>query len=307
MTERAPRGPKILCAGIAVQDIVMRVEKFPSPGTKVAASKFIITGGGCAANAAVAIARLNGRVAFAGPLGGSDDHISDRILSDLAREGVDCSGVERVEGGTASVSLILLDETGEKTIATRRGVNLDEILPKDSARLVADADAVLVDNRFPQFVTEVCRAAQKCRIPIVIDLDQATNVRDPLLALGTHVVSSAEALRGTTGLRDYGAALEELARHIPGFLAITDGPHGVYWLEGGRLRHMPAFKIKAIDSLAAGDAFHGSFTLGLVEGRKLPDILRFASATAALKCTKFGGAAGAPTRAEVETFLSQNS
>jgi sugar/nucleoside kinase (ribokinase family) len=307
LTERTPKGPKILCAGIAVQDIVMRVDNFPAPGAKVAASEFIITGGGCAANAAVAIARLNGRVAFAGPLGGNDDHVSDRILSDLAREGIDCSGVARVKGGTASVSLILLDATGEKTIATRRGVNLGDTLPKDPAKLVADADAVLVDNRFPKFVVEVCRAAQKRKIPVVIDLDQATSVDDPLFALGTHVVSSAEALHGTTGLKDHGAALKKLAGHISGFLAITDGPNGVYWLERDNLRHMAAFKVKAIDSLAAGDAFHGGFTLGLVEGRELPDILRFASATAALKCTKFGGASGAPTRAEVEAFLKRNS
>ena len=88
MTERA-LVPKILCAGIAVQDIVMRVENFPGPGIKVAASEFIITGGGCAANAAVAIARLKGRVAFAGPLGSTDDAVSNRILSDLGNEGVD--------------------------------------------------------------------------------------------------------------------------------------------------------------------------------------------------------------------------
>jgi sulfofructose kinase len=92
LTERAPNVPKILCAGIAVQDIVMRVENFPGPGTKVAASEFIITGGGCAANAAVAIARLKGRVAFAGPLGSTDDAVSNRILSDLGNEGVDCTG-----------------------------------------------------------------------------------------------------------------------------------------------------------------------------------------------------------------------
>src|SRR6185295_5239282 len=98
-----------------VQDIVMRVENFPAPDTKVAASEFIITGGGCAANAAVAIARLKGRVAFAGPLGGNDDAVSERILKDLAAEGIDCSGVARVDGGTASVSLILLDAQGEKT------------------------------------------------------------------------------------------------------------------------------------------------------------------------------------------------
>jgi sugar/nucleoside kinase (ribokinase family) len=109
---------KILCAGIAVQDIVMRVEMFPQPGAKVPASEFIVTDGGCAANAALAVARLNGRAAFAGPLGGDNDAVSERILADLDAEGVDCTGVARVDGGTASVSLILLDAAGEKTIAT---------------------------------------------------------------------------------------------------------------------------------------------------------------------------------------------
>jgi len=308
LTDAAPgrKAPKILCAGIAVQDIVMRVENFPAPGAKVSASEFIITGGGCAANAAVAIARLGGRAAFAGPLGGTDDQVSSRILADLAKEGIDCGGAVRVAGGTASVSLILLDATGEKTIATRRGVNLGKVLPVDAGKLVADVDAVLIDNRFPEFVTAVCRAAQARQIPIVIDLDQATKPDDALLKLGTHVVASAEALQGTTGVSDYGAGLQRLAKHVSGFLAITDGPNGVYWLDHGAPRHIPAFKVKAIDSLGAGDAFHGAFTLGLAEGRDLPDVLRFASATAALKCTHFGGAAGAPMRSEVEEFLKKN-
>jgi len=285
----------------------MRVENFPAPGTKIVASEFIITGGGCAANAAVTIARLGGRAAFAGPLGGADDQVSNRIVTDLNAEGIDCSGAVRVDGGTASVSLILLDAEGEKTIATRRGVQLGNTRPVDVSQLVANADAVLVDNRFPEFVTAVCLAAHARKIPLVIDLDQATKLDDPLLALGTHVVSSAEALRGTTGLDNYGVGLKQLAEHVSGFLAITDGPNGVYWLDHGSVRHMPAFKVKVIDSLGAGDAFHGAFTLGLAEGRDLVDTMRFASATAALKCTKFGGASGAPQRAEVDEFLKQQS
>ncbi len=284
----------------------MRVENFPAPGTKVHASEFIITGGGCAANAAVAIARLGGRAAFAGPLGGIDDEISNRIITDLKAEGIDCGGAARVDGGTASVSLILLDETGEKTIATCRGTHLGKVLPADAAALVRDADAVLIDNRFPEFVTAVCRAAQQRKIPVVIDLDQATRPNDPLLVLGSHVVASAEALRGTTGEMDYDAGLNRLAKYLTSFLAVTDGPNGVYWLDSGVLKHMPAFKVDAIDLLGAGDAFHGGFTLALAEGRALPDILRFASATAGLKCTKFGGASASPTRAEVEELLKKN-
>jgi sugar/nucleoside kinase (ribokinase family) len=292
-----------LCAGIAVQDIVMRVEHFPAPGTKVVASDFITTGGGCAANAALAVARLNGRAAFAGPLGGKIDAVSERILAHLAAEGIDCSGVERVDGGAASVSLILLDAAGEKTIATRRGVGLGQTLPHSADNLVADADALLVDNRFPDFVAAVCRAAQARKIPVIIDLDQATAPDDALLKLGTHVIASSEALRATTGLADPAAALKHLAENVPGFVAVTDGPNGVYWLENGALRHMPAFAVKAIDTLGAGDAFHGAFTLALAEGRDLIAVLRFASAAAALKCTRFGGAAGSPRRAEVDAFL----
>ena len=283
----------------------MRVEHFPAPGTKVVASDFITTGGGCAANAALAVARLNGRAAFAGPLGGKGDAVSARILADLTAAGVDCSGVARVEGGTASVSLILLDAAGEKTIATRRGVGLGQTLPQDAGELVADADAVLVDNRFPDFVAAVCRAAQARKIPIVIDLDQATAPDHPLLRLGTHVIASTEALRATTTLSEPAAALGCLAAHVAGFVAVTDGPNGIYWLERGALRHMPAFTVKAIDTLGAGDAFHGAFTLAIAEGCDLIGALRFASAAAALKCTQFGGAAGSPRRAEVDEFLKK--
>jgi len=298
--------PKILCAGIAVQDIVMRVQNFPEPGAKVTASEFIITGGGCAANAALAVARLNGRAAFAGPLGGANDAVSERILVDLAAEGVDCSGVERVDGGTASVSLILLDAEGEKTIATRRGVGLEQTLPADAGKLVSDVDAVLVDNRFPDFVTPVCRAAWMRKIPAVIDLDLATQPDDALLKLGTHVIASTEALRATTGLTEPAGALQRLIQHVPGFVAVTDGPKGVYWLDGTNLRHMPAFAVNAVDTLGAGDAFHAGFALALAEGLKLTEALRFASAAAALKCTRFGGAAGSPRRAEVDEFLERN-
>ncbi len=299
-------GPKIVCAGIAVQDIVMRVQNFPTPGTKISASDFVITGGGCAANAALAVARLNGRAAFAGPLGGKDDAVSERILKDLAAENVDCNGVARVDGGTASVSLILIDAEGEKTIATRRGAGLGQTLPADADKLVADADAVLADNRFPEFVTAVCRAAQRRKIPIVIDLDQASTPGRALLMLGTHVIASSEALRATTGSDDPSTGLKALAAYLSGFLAVTDGPNGVYWLESGVLHHMPAFPVKAIDTLGAGDTFHGAFTLALAQGRDLIGAMRFASAAAALKCTHFGGASGSPRRAEVEKFLKQS-
>jgi sugar/nucleoside kinase (ribokinase family) len=307
LTER-PKGkspPRILCAGIAVQDIVMRVAHFPEPGTKVPADKFLITGGGCAANASVAIARLGGQVWFAGPLGGEDDEASQRIVANLENEGIDCGGVARVAGAIASVSLILLDAEGEKTIATRRGEGLENAKAVDPARLAEPVDAVLVDNRFPEFVVPLCAAARKRGIPVVIDFDHATGLDDPLLKLGTHVISSAEAIRGSTGLVDLRQALRALGEHLTGFIAVTDGPHGVFWRDGAHIRHLPAFPVKAVDSLGAGDTFHGGFTFALVEGRDLCAAMRFGAAAAAIKCTRFGGLTGAPSRHEVDKFLAR--
>jgi sulfofructose kinase len=298
------KAPKILCGGIAVQDILMRVETFPAPGTKASASEFVITGGGCAANAAVAIARLGGTVGFSGPVGDHDDAVTQRIIADLESEAVDCSHVVRVTGATASVSLILIDGVGEKMIATRRGRNLATARP-DAQAAVADIDLLLVDNRFLEFVQALCEAAKTRKIPIVIDADKATRMDDPLLATGTHIIFSTEALRGTTGIHDVSEALHVMRARLPGFLSATDGPAGAYWFEAGALMHMPAFAITPVDTLGAGDTFHGAYALMLAEGADTKTAIRFASAAAALKCQKFGGNAGTPTRTEVQYFLAQ--
>ena len=76
------------------------------------------------------------------------------------------------------------------------------------------------------------------------------------------------------------------------------------WRADGRLEHLPAFAVRTIDTLGAGDVFHGAFTLALAEGLIERDALRWASAAAAVKCTRFGGIAGAPIRAEVEAFIA---
>jgi sugar/nucleoside kinase (ribokinase family) len=301
------RAPTILCTGIAVRDIVMQVERFPAPGTKVSASEFVITGGGCAANAAVAIARLGGLARFAGPLGDRDDDVSKGIVDGLARERVDASGAVHVEGAVASVSLILLDAAGEKTIATRRGSGLATAVPADPHRLAADVDAVLADNRFPDFVTPICRAAHVRGIPVVIDLDRATTPDDPLIALGSHVIASAEALHGLYPQATLADALRALGRTLGSFVAVTDGPNGTLWLDNGQVRHLPAFPVTAIDTLGAGDVFHGAFTLALIETGNAVEAMRFAAAAAAIKCTRFGGLDGAATRAEVEDFLAQHA
>jgi sugar/nucleoside kinase (ribokinase family) len=307
LSERANKHPRILCAGGAVQDIVMRVDKFPDAGTKVQASDFLITIGGQAGNASVAVSRLGGKVTYAGALGDHDDEIANRVVASLEREKVDCSSAVRVAGAISSVSLIMIDAAGEKMIATRRDHGLNTVKPADAAKTVAEIDAVLLDNRYPNFVVPICEAAKARGIPRVLDLDKAAEPGDPLLAASTHVISSAEAMRGSTGVKDLPAALLKLGENYKGFLAVTDGPEGVYWLDGGKVRHMDAFKVDAIDTLGAGDTFHGAFTLRLVETGDVVEAMRFGAAAAAIKCTRFGGLMGAATRDEVDAFLKERA
>jgi sulfofructose kinase len=296
---------RILCAGIAVLDEVFRVREFPVPDTKVEASEFVTIGGGCAANAAVAIARLGGEVRFAAPLGGpaGDDAIGDRLVADLEREGIDCVGCMRVPGARTSVSAIFVDTKGDRTIATYRDHRLNAVEPDHPDSLVAGMDAVLVDNRFDTFVPSICRAGLARGIPVVIDADKPTVDHHPLFALATHVIFSGECLRLTAKTDDLAAGLAHMAQFTSAFLAVTNGPKAVVWRDGSTTRETPVFAIKTVDTLGAGDIFHGAFTLALVEGRAIEGALRFAAAAAGLKCSRFGGSTAAPWRAEVDALL----
>jgi sugar/nucleoside kinase (ribokinase family) len=299
----------ILCAGIVVLDEVFQVEQFPRPDIKTPAHGFFAVNGGCAANAAVAVARLGGKAALAGPLGGpaGEDASGDRVLAALARERVDCSGCRRIDGMATPLSAIFVDARGERMIVTHRDRRLDAARPSDPAGLVAAVDAVLADNRFPDFVRPICAAARARGLIVVLDADGPTPMEDELFRIATHVVFSSEGLRTTTGLDDLGAGLERMAAATGSFLAVTRGAQDVLWRDRQMLRTSPVFAVDAVDTLAAGDVFHGAFTLALAEGKDEVAAMRFAAAAAGLKCTRLGGSTAAPQRVEVEALLADQA
>jgi sugar/nucleoside kinase (ribokinase family) len=299
--------PTVLCAGIAVQDIVFRVNRFPPPGGKCMTDQFRIVSGGCAVNAAIAVARLGGRALYTGPLGGTDDAVSNQLMVEMAREGVDTAGVVRVAGATAPVSGIMIDRTGERMIATYRDRRIEVARAPDPDALVGNVALLLADNRFPEFVRPICQAARRRGIAVLLDADRPTTEDDPLFSIATHIVFSSECLRETTRLADLAAALARMASRSKAFLAVSDGPGEVRYIESGSVRTMPVFKVDAVDTLAAGDVFHAGMALALAEGRDEVAAMRFGAAAAGLKCTRFGGSMGAPTRAELEAFLAEQS
>jgi sulfofructose kinase len=304
---RATQAPRVLCAGIIVLDEVFRVDEFPQPDGKVEAKDFFAVNGGCAANAAVAIARLGGRTALAGPMGGppgTDDN-GDRVLTALVREKIDCSACQRVSGLATALSAIFINKRGDRTIVTYRDERIAAVAPADPEKLVAAADIVLADNRYPAYVTPICAAARRRGMRVVLDGDRPTFVDDPLFRLATHLIFSSECLRETTGSADLAEGLLRIAQETDAFLAVSNGPDDIVYLQGGKPCRQPVFAISAIDTLAAGDAFHGGFALALAEGRSEVEAMRFGAAVAGLKCARLGGGAAMPMRAEVEAFLTE--
>ncbi|MGH8009843.1 MAG: PfkB family carbohydrate kinase, partial [Candidatus Binatia bacterium] len=108
-----------------------------------------------------------------------------------------------------------------------------------------------------------------------------------------------------TGTTDLHECVRILSNRYDVFTSVTAGADGCYWAEGAGkpVSHVAGFKVDAVDTLAAGDVFHGAFAHGLVEGRKIADVIRFANAAAAIKCARFGGRAGSPSQAEVVSFI----
>jgi sulfofructose kinase len=297
--------PRILCIGMPVRDLTFRIQELPSRGFKVSASHFEEIAGGNALNAAIGIVRLGGRASLAGPMGDARETSSRYIFDRMADEGIDTNHLVHMPGLVTPISSIMIDATGERTIVTFRDPELWKVHLPDTDTLLRDCAAILTENRCAEFCTDLCHEARRRGIPVVVDVDRAMSLREGLLTASSHLIFSSEALQATAGVHDDAAALKKIAKLTPSFLAGTRGPRGTLWLdERGELQETPAFPVHTVDTLGAGDIFHGAFALAITEGEDVPHALRFASAAAALKCTRFGGAFACPQRPEVEALLS---
>ncbi len=294
---------RVLCVGIATLDQVFRVETMPARAEKFRAHELVVTGGGTAANGAVAIARLGGAVSLYATLG--EDPIGREIVAGLEREKIDCSGVRRAPGVRSPLSAIIVDRTGERMIVSYADRTLPGAAHGLPDRLPEGVDAVLGDTRWQEGSAHFFRLAREAGLPAILDADRAPDEVPELITLASHVAFSMQGLRDLTGLDEPEAALRVLGPSTAAWLGVTHGAEGVFYWREGAIVHEPSFKVTAVDTLGAGDTWHGAFTLALAEGAAEPDAVRFASAAAAIKCTRFGGRDGAPSRAEVETFLAK--
>lgn len=297
--------PRLLCVGALTHDTLFRLPHLPARPGKYLPEAMMQMAAGMAASAATSARRQGADVVLWASVG--DDRLGAELVAEFEGEGVDCSLVRRVPGARSATATILVDAQGERIIVPfydPEAQHPPDRLPVDS---LTGFDAVLVDVRWPGAAAMALKGAVAAGIPGILDADTAPrSVLEALVPLASHVVASRSAVEILFG-HDGGAPAwaTALAGITGGFAAVTDGAAGTFWTDGGgsAVRHVPAPPIEAVDTLAAGDVFHGSFAVGLAEGMDLEEALRFASAAAAIKCTRFGGRLGAPDRTETQAFL----
>jgi sulfofructose kinase len=296
---------RVICVGHAALDRIFTVDTWPAGSGKVAAHGFEEAGGGMSANAAAAIARLGAQAFFWGPTG--DDAVAAAIHAQLLADGVDASGLRRFAGHTSSHSAVIVDARGERLVVGLRGSALQasaEWLPLEA---IGEAGAVLADVRWPAGAHRALRAAREAGVPAILDGEIAdADILSELGRCADHVVFSQSGLEAFAGADD-NSGLRKMIGLGARVAAVTRGDAGVAWIESSApttLHRCPAFAVDAVDTLAAGDVFHGAYALALAEGAEVDAAMRFASAAAAIKCTRPGGRRGAPTRTEVDALLA---
>lgn len=294
---RAPR--LVTVAGIAARDDIFPITTALIAGEKHRSPRVETVLGGNAANAARAICRLGGRADLLVRLG--DDATADWIRAELDHEGVGHGISVPLPGNQTSRSAILIEPDGARTIANM----FDPAFPEEPAwlpdALPGGTEAVLGDVRWEAAALRLFTLARKAGLPAVLDGDRAP--RDPaLLDAATHIAFSAQGLRELTGIDDLGEAISAFAKGRDQFCAVTDGPNGVFHLQARQVIRIAAHPVQAVDTLGAGDVWHGAFALALAERQPIASAIRFANIAAAIKCSRRGGGAGAPSRAEVEAL-----
>lgn len=303
---------RIICLGNTVLDKVWPVYDLPTTGGKFRASDYMELGGGMAANAAVAIARLGADAAYWGRAG--EDVPGHTMKKEMAAFGVDVSQFRLFEDARSSTSAVIVSHDGERMIVNYRGTGIpDEAdwLPLEQVRA---AQAIHADIRWVEGAIAIFSAARSADIPTVLDGEIAADAAFlAVLPLVDHAIFSEPGLRSFAGKESLDndanrrTALKKARDLGCRVAAVTRGAKGTIWLDDHGLHHQPAFSVHVVDTTGAGDVFHGAYALALGEGQSVPHAMRFASAVAALKCTRQGGRAGIPTREDVEAFLNEHA
>ena len=299
--------PKIDFVGLGFcsNDYISLLPEIPMDH-KVQILEHMIQGGGPAATATVAAARLGMKTAFISVVG--DDDPGKRILKDFEAEGIETAYMTVRPGFASPIAYCWIEQpTGKRSIAWTRG-NLAELDPASEVNmdLIRNAKILHLDGHNTAAALEAAKEARKSGVLVNLDAGTLRPGVEEIMKYTDILFTSEYFARTWSGEDDLEKALVKLSRIGARVTGVTMGSKGCIAWNNGEIIRCPAFKITAVDTTGAGDTFHGAFGVRYLETGDLSESMRFASAVSALKCLKLGGRTGLPTRSQVNDFLAKN-
>lgn len=290
----------VLCVGHASYDLIFSVAHHPCEDEKIFATDLMGCGGGPAANAAITVARLGLKAAFAGYLG--KDVYGNAHLQEFINEGVNTHLIARGPSPTP-LSTILVKPDGKRALINYKGNT--QPLPLGSLDFsTINPKVILFDGHEPEISLALAEVARAQGIPLVLDAGSLHKGTSILMDKVDYLACSEKFARQVAG-DDLQVALTHLAALSPNVI-ITLGEHGLIWQCGQRRGALPAFPVTAIDTTGAGDAFHGALAAAIARNMNWQDSLHYANAAGALCCTKIGARPGLPSKQEFDALFSPN-
>ena len=294
--------PRVLVVGSANVDFTVAVPRLPAAGETVTNGALLVNHGGKGANQAVAARRLGADVRLIGCVG--DDDSGRAVRAALVAEGIGTAGLAISAAAATGTALIIVDRDGRNQIAVAPGANRALTLQHVRARIedFAWAEIVVASCEIPLETARAALELARARgIPTILNPAPVPDAGVDFLGLVDYLTPNAREAARLSGVDgDDEAAAARLRARGAGCVVVTLGEHGALAYGDGAPRRFPAFAVDAVDTTAAGDGFNGALAVALTEGRDLPAALRFASAAAAIACTRRGAQTSLPRRAEVE-------
>lgn len=302
---------KCAVIGSINMDLVVGVPRFPQPGETLTGHFFRTATGGKGANQAVALARLGTPVKMAGKVG--DDSFGDEYMNHFAQVGVDVSTVQVMPDTTTGLAHIFVNDEGENYIVIIPGANAlcDEAWLDKALELTADCDLFLLQLEIPMdTVAEALRRLHAAGKTVILDPAPAVALPEELLACADYLTPNETELRILTSSLPDDASIEDRVRHLIGDSDRTvihkRGADGAYICTKDGIEHVPGFKVKAVDTTAAGDTFNAGLATGFALGLSLKESVRLANAAGALAVTALGAQGGMPTLEEAQKLINTN-
>jgi sugar/nucleoside kinase (ribokinase family) len=307
--------PRVLCVGILVADVfVPPLQRLPPAGELVATGEFLLQPGGCAANVAIALAKLGVSAGVCGRVG--DDLFGDFVEQSLRASGIDARGILRAHAHGTSKTVIVPVVGEDRRFIHTTGANAALTADDISATALGAADVVYVGGylMLPALDQEELamrlRAARSTGATVVLDVVTATEpppsleALSVLLPLADYFVPNTDEARALTGESDPRRQAERFVDCGARRVVIKLGDRGAYVRSEDGAFEMAAPPVPVVEASGAGDAFVAGLIVGILEGWELEKMVRFASVIGASACTALGCSAGVFTRPDAEAFLA---